>query len=383
MGYVSSAKNLLETGTLTYHNKNEPTVHIMPGQTFLLALVFIVFGTANAGIYAAKLLMILIGIASVYITFLIGKSLNNERAGLIAAFLYAIFIPLVLTNNLLLTETPFMFSMLLMIFFSIRLANEHKMKDFYFLMIFYFLSIMFKATIAMYPVILLLYFIMKKYPFKLALRQLGIAIILSLIVLAPWWIRNYVQFNEFIPLTGGAGNPLLLGSYQGHGYKYGEPYKVVLERINQENPGMNALGKLRLQEIEAKERISEWWNLDHQTFLETYINIKTKLQWETHFYWIEIFNVSSENINTFHLIILYTFLASTLFVPFSKHWKEYLFFLFIILYFTVLNDIYYAYSRYNQPLMPLLFLFIGMLITTLLNAIRNLIREKSPTTVKR
>lgn len=47
------------------------------------------------------------------------------------------------------------------------------------------------------------------------MKQAIISIGIGLIVLGPWWARNYIQFDKFIPLTAGAGNPLLLGTYQG------------------------------------------------------------------------------------------------------------------------------------------------------------------------
>ncbi len=53
-------------------------------------------------------------------------------------------------------------------------------------------------------------------------KQALISVLVLFVVLGPWWARNYIQFDKFIPLTAGAGNPLLLGTYQGEGY----PQKV-------------------------------------------------------------------------------------------------------------------------------------------------------------
>jgi hypothetical protein len=56
--------------------------------------------------------------------------------------------------------------------------------------------------------------------------------------------------------------------------------------------------------------------------------------------------------------------ALTLFL-FKRHRKELLFFTFIIAYFTILNNVFFAYPRYNLPLMPLLFLYIGLLVSAI------------------
>lgn len=53
------------------------------------------------------------------------------------------------------------------------------------------------------------------YDMKLMFRQMGIAALVVLAFIVPWSVRNYIRFDHFIPLTYGAGNPKLLGSYQG------------------------------------------------------------------------------------------------------------------------------------------------------------------------
>lgn len=236
MGYVRSGKILLEKGMLIYHNMNEPTVHIMPGMPILLAAVFFIFGTGSVGLYAAKVVMILFGTASVYLIYVIGKDINQEWAGIIAGFFTALFVPLIETDNLTLTEPPFLFGFLLFIHFAIQLGRNHNMSTFYWLMFSYLFCLLFRATFALIPFALLGYLLLIQYPLRLAWKQLGVAVLLVLIVLGPWWVRNYVHYKEFIPLTGGSGDPLLLGTYQGYGYRYGEPYKEVIQKINEQHP---------------------------------------------------------------------------------------------------------------------------------------------------
>ncbi|RDY71731.1 hypothetical protein DXT76_06970 [Halobacillus trueperi] len=372
-GYISSAVTFLETGMLTYHDPAHPTVHIMPGQTVLLAGVFFFLGHGDVGIYAAKTLFILLGTLNVYLVYCLGKYIANIKVGLIAAFFLAIFVPQVLTDNLLLTETPFMTCLLGLIYFSIKLANEKKMSQFFLVMLFYVSAIMFKATIALYPFVLLIYLITKKYPFKLAVKQALIAIGILLITLGPWWVRNYIHYDEFIPLTGGSGNPLLLGTYQGHGYNIGEPYEKVKQDIKDMDTE-HAYERLSLQKEAAIERIKTWWEEDPRLFLKSYIEFKTVHQWETQFYWIEIFNISKELINKIQVWIMYLGLASlTVFFMLREGKREYMFLLLLILYTTTLNNIFFSYDRYNQPFMFIIFLFVAGFLTTSIQ----LLKEKA------
>ena len=80
-------REFLETGMLTYHDPTKPTIHIMPGQVFLLASIFFIFGHGSLGVLCAKLVMIAFGILSIYMTYKIGTYILNPAVGLIAALL--------------------------------------------------------------------------------------------------------------------------------------------------------------------------------------------------------------------------------------------------------------------------------------------------------
>jgi len=44
--------------------------------------------------------------------------------------------------------------------------------------------------------------------------KLGTVMFLAFVaVVSPWWIRNYREYGEFIPLAASSGNPLLQGTY--------------------------------------------------------------------------------------------------------------------------------------------------------------------------
>ncbi|MGK7376418.1 glycosyltransferase family 39 protein [Planococcus sp. 1R117A] len=375
-GYVKSAINLLNTGMLTYHDPDMPTVHIMPGQSILLAFIFLLFGKGSFGILMGKLIFIGIGTFNIFMVYKIGKIIGNKFIGLLSAAMLAIFIPQILTDNLFITETPFMAALFLLLYYSIKLANEpSNWKYFFILMSSYLAVVMFKATFALYPVLLLIYFILKKYPVKIGLKQLGVAAIMLLIVLGPWWARNYVQFGDFIPLTGGGGNPLLLGTYQGAGKELGDPYQVEMDRNYEQYEGQNTYYRLQGQNELAKERISMWWAEDKESFLETYLKLKPIKQWETHFYWIEIYGFSKWQINIIHQHIVDWALWSLIALLFvRRRWKEYLLLISIIVYNLGLNSIFFAFPRYNQPLMFILFIGISTAVYVLYRLVVKIVK---------
>jgi len=367
MGYVRSAKQLLEAGMLTYHRPDEPTVHIMPGMPLLLAAVFSVFGSGAIGLYAAKLVMIAFGVGNVYLIYLLGNDLGRPWAGVIAALGTALFIPLIETDNLTLTEAPFLFGFLLFIRFTIRLGRHRHMADFYKLMAAYLFCLFFRPTIALIPFALLGYFLLIRYPLRLAIKQAAIAAVLVVLALSPWWVRNYMHYGEFIPLTGSSGDPLLLGTYQGYGYRYGPSYKEVVNTIETQHPHMSHYEKEKVKKAIAIERIKTWYHANPKQWWESYTIKKTKTQWGQPFYWIEIFGVSKQEMTAWHQRIVRLAFASALFAILTLRWqrRELLFFLLLITYFTALNNVFFAYPRYNLPLMPILFLWIGLFLSSI------------------
>ena len=162
--------------------------------------------------------MITFGVLSIYMTYKIGTYILNPAVGLIAALLLSLYPPEVVVENLTLTESPYLFLSLGLLYWSLKLADTHSMKDFYIILLFYFVALYFRVQIALYPILLFIYLVLKRYPVRLMVKQALISVLVLFVVLYPWWARNYVQFHKFIPLTAGSGNPLLLGTYQGEGY---------------------------------------------------------------------------------------------------------------------------------------------------------------------
>ncbi|MCI0765359.1 glycosyltransferase family 39 protein [Bacillus sp. TL12] len=378
VGYQASAMRLLESGMLTYHKADQPTIHIMPGQSFLLATIFFIFGKAKLGIFVAKMTMISFGILSIFMTFLIGKRIFNPAVGLIGAFLLAIYPPEIVIDNLTLTESPFLFLSLGLLYWSLKLADSHSMKDFLILLLFYFLALFFRVQIAIYPIFLFGYLVIKRYPFKIMMKQLLVSIVALFLVLGPWWVRNYIQFDKFIPLTAGSGNPMLLGTYQGEGYPGGKSIEEIEKEIFSENPDIEAHKWMEMEQKIATERMKTWWETDKKSMLKSYLILKPQIFWDIPYYYpyhqIYIFDIDGKDMKVIYDYIKVMFVICTIitFLLVTSKWKECVFLLALIVLQTYFNCLYFAYNRYALPLMPLLFIMIGMGVTSSFMAIRNL-----------
>ncbi|MGH0428048.1 glycosyltransferase family 39 protein [Bacillus hominis] len=366
IGYQKSAIGLLDTGMLTYHDPAKPTAHIMPGFPALLAVIFYFFGSGSSGLLVAKLVTIIFGVLSVYMTYKIGTYLLNPVAGLIGALLLAIYPPEIIIENLTLTEGPFLFFSLGLLYWSLKLAETHATKDLLIVLLFYFLALYLRVQIALYPVLLFIYLLMKRYPFRIMMKQALISIGIACIVLGPWWARNYIQFNKFIPLTAGAGNPLLLGTYQGEGYPEGKNMAELEVELHAKYPNLEAHEFMELEQKIAVDRMKEWWRTDKEAMLRSYLILKPEIMWKKPYYSlehnIEIFDISAKDMNDIFDNIKQIFLICAVlsFIFLWKKWREHVFLWLIILFQTYFTCLYAAYERYALPLIPLLFIIIGI-----------------------
>ncbi|GAB1773415.1 ArnT family glycosyltransferase [Priestia megaterium] len=374
--YRISAKTLLDTGMLTYVEADIPTVHIMPGQVWLLTIPMLIFGKGTMSLIATKLMFIMIGILSIFLIYKLGSRLFNEKAGLIAAFLLAVYFPQILMDNLTLTESPFIAVFLALIYYSIKLADDKKMSTFLMMLLLYFIALFLRVQIAFYPIFLFIYLLLMKYPFKLMMKQFSISVIALLFLLGPWWYRNYIDYHKFIPLTGGSGNPLLLGSYFGENVPPGD-YGETVKRIDEENPGANKYEIMEAQKVVAEERIKEWWKKDKVAFIKSYLYLKPQKMWRSEYYPIEIF-LSNPTVNEIGNILKKVSVIATFttFFLFRKRRKE-IFFLVSLLFFqTYFNSSFFAFDRYALPMMPILFILLAGTLSFLVNHFLSLRQPK-------
>ena len=188
-------------------------------------------------------------------------------------------LPLFLINyvwmdNLILTETPFMLFLSMLIYATLMMGKKQENKYFWLCVVTYMLTLMFKANIAIYPLFAMAYLLAVKYGFVRLIKQ---GLILGLVILCfvvPWSIRNYIHYDAFIPLAWGSGNPLLLGTYQGIGYPLDEEldYKTNVENVVKEEykEYYDSAGKIKEDYLEkyialeadgikARYRMREWF----------------------------------------------------------------------------------------------------------------------------
>lgn len=354
--YVRSAWNLVENKILSYENVIEPTVYIMPGLTFVLSSFVILFGKYNA-IVAFRVFQVMLQCGSLYLLFLLGRKVFNSKIAIIACVISSLYIVEIYVPNLILMECIFKFLFLLLIYLSIHAVETKKLKLYIWAGVVWTLACLFRPPIAAYPAVILFMWIKSKtYNLREMFKYASIVLCIFCIIMSPWWIRNYKDFNKFIPFTESSGNPFLQGTFVNYDKSggWGVPYKKGKDAIESNK-----------YELEAGiERLKIYGRQEPLKFIRWYTLGKTWEFWKAPFYWNgrEVFIKALVE----HIFILITAIIG--FMSSLKREKGNLSKLMIFSTILLINLVYlpyFTFERYAYPLMNLMILFSAYTVSNI------------------
>ena len=371
LSYINSGINFYETGKITMHGV--VSAQIMPGLTFLIAFFCLIFGTGSVLLVALKLFYMLLTILTMIVLYKTARIFANKYISTFVC-LFLLAPDYLWMSNLILTETPFMLLLLLLIYYSIKFIKENKNRDYIFIIIYYIICLFIRPTIVFFPVALIICLIIKKYNFKDLMKKVVVLALAVLTCLTPWIIRNYQIFEKFIPLTYGVGNPLLLGTYQGIGYpndaeldyetNVDDLLSIEMQKVlssDYPRDEYKVYYSLEYDRLKAFYRMQYWWDNDKASMLKSYLLYKPKIMLYSSFYWNEIFNIDIK-VNLFFRIIdilLFGISSIVIFIK-RKHLLEYLFLVILYGYHIIMYSYAFAYERYAIVLFPIRFIVIAI-----------------------
>ena len=349
--YLRSAQTFINTGKLTYKYPEKETCFIMPGITFVLTPFVAIFGMKGA-IMPVRIFFAFFQTFNLFMVFLIGRKIFNSKIALVTVFLSILYLPNIYVSTLLLTETMAYTFILLLILFVIYGTEKKSKKYFVIAGIIWGLAIMFRSTLAAFPLIVFIYWLIKRFKI-IDMFKLGMcAIIPMVLILSPWVIRNYIVFDKFIPLTYASGNPTWQGTiinYDRDRYNY-----EVLPNINIDDIdwGDNEI-TCNEAETELASRIFKY-NIKNHTgeYIKWYTIGKTEKNLEHPFMWYPIFLGEYNLIWYFHSALLMVAFLGVVVMLIRKKFTHEIWLLFVIFwFFNCIHLPFYCFPRYMYPAM--------------------------------
>lgn len=358
VSYLNTARIWLDTGEFTYNDPDRPTVFITPAFPAFIAVLMKLVGEGYVLEQTIRIIQTLIMTFSLYLLYVIGKRIWNERVALWAVGISAFYLPLWLVSNFILTEALFVLALMILVYCALRAKEQPTVLWAVAFGLAWVFATYIRPTIALWPgIFLLLLLIWKQIPWRKVVMCGTVAAVIFVALLAPWWIRNYeVSDGQFIPLTKSGGNPLLLGTFP-----YGTP---PIEEQRTWHKTNNLWENDEFDKKWAIERIKTGFTEAPLLYLSWYTVGKFSFFWGDVYYWKPIANIPLLVPIVMHYILL---VFGAIGIWLSRTNRGAILLMTIFAYFSLLYMIYLAHSRYSVVLMPLLALFAAVGITHLLN----------------
>jgi 4-amino-4-deoxy-L-arabinose transferase-like glycosyltransferase len=190
--YVSVADHLLDYGVYG-EEPNVPFALVPPLYPMFIAGNFALSGRS---LMAVRLAQVAASVLTVWFTYLAGKRTFSAHVGLGAALICAVYPPFVVYVAPYLTEGLYIPLLALYLALFIKSLKEPSFKYTALSGLGFGLTMLTKETLIAFPLILPVIFWWAKFSFEQAVRYLVVFAIVTLLVLSPWLVRNYVTFGH-------------------------------------------------------------------------------------------------------------------------------------------------------------------------------------------
>lgn len=180
-----------------------PSALRAPGYPFFLGGLYAVSGDRVA---LGRLANAALGALAVFLLYLISKRIWGRRIGLLAALLAAVFPPLVLLSRELLSEPLFIALELGMVLSVLEFRRLREWRWAALAGLLFGLAALTRnpGPALAIPLVVGLWVLRPRLSWRAAAAP-TLALLCAVLTIAPWTVRNAVEFGRFIPLTSGTG----------------------------------------------------------------------------------------------------------------------------------------------------------------------------------
>lgn len=170
-----------------------------------------------AGIYAitgyhplaARLIQaVSAGALACLLIYLIGRRVADEVTGLIGAGLAAVYGYFVYYNAALMTEPFFIVMILCSLYLSLQLKERSTLSRWLGLGLSLGVATLLRQTVLLFIPFLLLWLLWERRADGIRLLYLAVPVVVIILMIAPWTLRNYRVFGHFLLLNSNAGYAL-------------------------------------------------------------------------------------------------------------------------------------------------------------------------------
>jgi 4-amino-4-deoxy-L-arabinose transferase-like glycosyltransferase len=338
---------------------NTPTAHWSFIYPLYLAATYAVTGYHPL---AARLLQATVGGALLcLLVYKIGCRAVNEDTGLVGAGLAAVYGYFIYYNVALMTETYFIVLVLLILYLSLELKEHPAPIKWVGLGLALGLAGLLRQTVLLFAPFLLFYLFLELKTRSIHWGYFALPIGMILLLVAPWTIRNYVVYREFLLLNSNAGYALFASNNPNLGTDWRNDEVVV--PVPEELAGQN---EVELDHALAQRGI-EYILQDPARYL--WLTLDKSLEYFKFWPSSESSRISNLNrVLSFGLYLPFMFLGLCL--SFAR-WRSFaVLYLFMVIH-TGIHLLSWPAPRYRLPVDAVLMVFAGLALCELARQIKN------------
>jgi 4-amino-4-deoxy-L-arabinose transferase-like glycosyltransferase len=190
--YVSDARHLLTLGVFG-EEPGIPYAIIPPGYPLFIAAIF---ALTNQSLMAVRLAQVVLGTLMVWLTYLIGREITPRYAGLLGAFISALYPAWIMWVVVFMIEALYTVLLLAFTWCFIRSLQTYTVKYTILTGVTFGLSLLTREVLLIFPLAFPLAFWWSRISWRHAWRYLLLFIIVALLTLSPWLARNYHTFGQ-------------------------------------------------------------------------------------------------------------------------------------------------------------------------------------------
>ncbi len=348
--YDEIARNVLAGYGYVIRPGLAPNTVRTPLYVYFLVLHFVFFGYSRISIVLVQ--STLQAGACLLLYRLTKKLFNNPGPSLLAALGLAVYPQSMLYASQYLTESLYLFLIMVMALSFIRLL-ERPSKGMY-ASVGFLLGVLTLcrpiSQLLILPVAITIFFHLRQR----GQRKFGgivTMVMVFLVVLSPWTLRNYLVTGDFIPVSTRGGRFLYSNTIASQ-----EEEETVLKHLRKEG------------NLSPGDEDAEWFDLAFRNiierpgrFLRNTLHTGLDFWYRGHSFAISVFNA----LVNFPLLLF----AVCGVVLKRNRWKDVMPIIVIILYFNGMYSILHAISRYSLPVIPFICMFASVGILDLLGRI--------------
>lgn len=341
-----------------------------PVYPLLLALVYGLFGLMSYGM-VILVLHALLGAASAVVAYKTGEILFGKGYAWIPYGLTLGYPPFAFWRMYVLTETTYVFIITLFLYFVARCAQEverPKLKTLVSLGVVIGISNLVRPLLLLYfPVLGFWILWLNRWRWKKALRDFTVIVMMTVVVMSPWWIRNGLKYHQFIAVSNYGSYELYLGN---------NPLTVTDNYFYFAQPSFDPAVKARIEKLPLAEQEQEYKKLAVAYIVQHPLKfVQRTLAKEKNLFWQPVayiegpyYKLQGDSHDRWYLQLGLLGIVLCLF-----RLKKYSFLLLFTGYYSFIVSMITVVPRYRLPVMPAMILLGSLVLAMVIKGIVKLL----------